>query len=136
MLERQTLVRAFLYLFPVLLGAQNVVTTIAGVDPTFAGDGQPALTVPLGYLNGVATDGAGNIYFTDPLEHLLLRVSPSGILNVIAGNGIAAYSGDGGPATSAAIAAADNPDQYAGAPFADALGGIVVDGQGNIYFAD
>lgn len=119
------------------LAAQSVITTIAGVDATFNGDGQPAANVAIGYVNGVATDSAGNVYFTDPLEHLLLRLSPNHVVSVIAGNGIADYSGDGGPATSAAIAATDNPQNYA--PLIDSLpslGGIAVDQQGNIYFAD
>lgn len=136
MLRNCRLFYALLCFFPVELVAQNVITTIAGIDPSFTGQGQPAVNVPIGYLNGVATDRAGNVYFTDPLEHLVLSVSPAGVLNVVAGNGIAAYSGDGGPATSAAIASADNPDQYVGPPFEDSLGGIVVDPQGNIYFAD
>src|SRR5258708_24961412 len=118
------------------LSAQNVVTTIAGLDPIFDGAGKPAVSVPIGYINGVATDGSGNVYFTDPLEHLVLRVAPDGTLSVVAGNGIAAYSGDGGPATAAAIAATDRPDQYVGPPFEVSLGGIVVDKQGNIYFGD
>ncbi len=123
-------------LFFGLLAAQNVITTVAGIDPAFGGDGQAAVSVPLGYVNGVATDGAGNVYFTDPLEHLVLRVSPGGTLSVIAGNGIAGYSGDGGPATMAAIAATDSPDQYLGVPFEVGLGGIAVDKLGNIYFGD
>ncbi len=118
------------------LAAQNVITTIAGEDPSFTGNGQPAVNVPIGYVNGVAADGAGNVYFTDPLEHLVLRVAMDGTLTVVAGNGIAGYSGDGGPATSAAIAATDHPDQYVGAPFEDSLGGIAADQQGNIYFGD
>src|SRR5258706_3907751 len=118
------------------LSAQNVVTTIAGLDPIFDGVGKPAVSVPIGYINGVATDGSGNVYFTDPLEHLVLRVAPDGTLSVIAGNGIAAYSGDGGPATAAAIAASDSPEQYVGPTFDISLGGIVADNQGNIYFGD
>jgi uncharacterized protein (TIGR03437 family) len=123
-------------LFSSAIEAQNVITTIAGIDPVFNGDGEPAVNVPLGYINGVATDSGGNVYFTDPLEHLVIRVSTDGTLSVIAGNGIAAYSGDGGPAMMAAIAATDSPDQYVGVPFPDALGGIVVDQQGNVYFGD
>src|SRR5579863_2876289 len=123
-------------LFTMAAAAQNVITTIAGGDPSFTGSGQPAVSVPIGYVNGVATDGAGNVYFTDPLEHLVLRVGTDGTLIVVAGNGIADYSGDVGPATSAAIAGTDNPDQYVGAPFEDSLGGIVVDKQGNVYFGD
>jgi uncharacterized protein (TIGR03437 family) len=137
MLSLQTLRGALLMsVLSAALPGQNVITTIAGIDGSFSGNGQPALHVPLGYVNGVATDGAGNVYFTDPLEHLLLRVSVNGNLTVVAGNGIAAYSGDGGPATSAAIAASDNPDQYVGPPFEDSLGGIAIDPQGNIYFGD
>ena len=117
--------------------AQNVITTIAGTDPTFNGSGQIASNVPIGYVNGVATDSAGNVYFTDPLEHLVLKVSGvDGKLSVIAGNGIAGYSGDGGPATSAAIAATDSPIQYSGIGAPTALGGIAVDKQGSVYFAD
>ena len=53
--------RAFLFVaLAGALGAQNVITTIAGEDPSFAGNGQPALNVPIGYVNGVATDSAGN----------------------------------------------------------------------------
>jgi hypothetical protein len=137
MLRGRALCRALLFaLFAEALMAQGVVTTIAGLDPSFDGDGKPAVSVPLGYVNGVATDSSGNLYFTDPLEHLVLQVSPDGTLSVIAGNGIAAYSGDGGPATSAAIAAADSPEQYAGVAFEDGLGGIAVDQQGNVYFGD
>ena len=117
--------------------AQNVVTTITGTDPTFNGSGQIASSVPIGYVNGVATDSAGNVYFTDPLEHLVLKVSGTdGKLSVIAGNGIAGYSGDGGPATSAAIAATDSPIQYSGVSAPTSLGGIAVDKQGTVYFAD
>ncbi len=130
------LAAAAVVLLAAALPAQNIITTIAGIDPSFTGNGQPGLNVPIGYVNGVATDGAGNVYFTDPLEHLVLEVSASGTLTVVAGNGIAGYSGDGGPATSAAIAASDNPDQYVGAPFEDSLGGIVVDKLGNVYFGD
>jgi uncharacterized protein (TIGR03437 family) len=119
------------------LAGQNVITTIAGIDSSFNGDGQIPSTVPIGYINGVATDGAGNVYFTDPLEHLVLRVAPNGILTVIAGNGIAGYSGDGGPATSAAIAATDSPEQYVRLIFSElSLGGIALDQQGNVYFGD
>ena len=125
-------------LFSSSLAAQNVITTIAGVDPTFNGSGQLATNVPIGYVNGVATDGAGNAYFTDPLEHLVLRVAAAdGTLSVVAGNGVAGYSGDGGSATSAAIAAIDTPSQYDGQPGAPmSLGGIVVDKQNNVYFGD
>ncbi len=129
--------------FPLLLAlaaachAQSVITTIAGVDPVFNGSGSPAINVPIGYVNGVTIDGSGNAYFTDPLEHLVLRVSSIGILSVVAGNGIAGYSGDGGPATAAAIAATDLPQQYNPVFVQEvSLGGIALDQQGDVFFGD
>ncbi len=136
-IKNRTLCALSIALVALPLTAQNVITTIAGVDAVFTGDGQPAANVPIGYINGVATDGAGNVYFTDPLEHLLLRVTPNRVVSVIAGNGIAGYSGDGGPATSAAIAANDSPEAYA--PLVNrvaSLGGVAVDQQGDVYFGD
>ncbi|MBZ5603050.1 MAG: hypothetical protein LAO79_12150 [Acidobacteriia bacterium] len=126
----------WVFLLALQVSAQSVVTTIVGVDPQFNGSGQPSVNVSLGYVNGVALDSAGNIYFTDPLDHLVLKVS-NGILTVLAGNGIADYSGDGGPATAAAMAATDAPEQYVPLIVAQvSLGGIAVDAQGNVFFAD
>jgi uncharacterized protein (TIGR03437 family) len=119
------------------IDGQQVITTIAGIDPVFNGSGQSALSVPIGYINGIAVDPTGNIYFTDPLEHLVLRISSSGIVSVVAGNGIAGYSGDGGPATAAAIAATDQPVQYIGVFIQPvSLGGIALDQQGDVFFGD
>lgn len=124
-------------LFALALEAQGVITTIAGVDPTFTGSGQVATNVPIGYVNGVAVDTAGNVYFTDPLEHLVLRVAAAdGTISIVAGNGIAGYSGDGGPATEAAIAATDSPEQYTGVAAPVSLGGVVVDNLGDVFFGD
>ena len=117
--------------------AQNVITTIAGTDTAFNNDGQPALSVPIGSVAGVAVDAAGNTYFTDPAQFVVLQVTPAGILNRVAGNGIAGYSGDGGPATSAALANSQNPvGQLPGYYSRSALGGIAVDKTGTVYFGD
>src|SRR5580693_7036642 len=55
------------------------------------------------------------------VEELEPRLTPSGNINTIAGNGSFGYSGDGGPATSAKLY---NP--Y----------GTAVDSSGNVYIAD
>jgi len=138
MLASRRFYSALLLALPwVAVDAQNVITTIAGVDPVFGGSGQPAPSVPIGYVNGVAVDATGNAYFTDPLEHLVLKVPSSGILSVVAGNGIAGYSGDGGPATAAAIAATDAPDQYIQVFVQEvSLGGVALDQQGDVLFGD
>ena len=76
-------------------------------------------------LNGpfdIAFDRAGNLYFSDTFNHRIRRVeAATGIISTIAGNGDAGYSGDGGPATAAAL----------NEPY-----GVVVDRAGNVYTAD
>jgi sugar lactone lactonase YvrE len=71
---------------------------------------------------GVAIDGSGNIYITDN-GHARVRevLASTGDISTVAGNGVAWYTGDGGPATSAEI--------YS-------TWGIAVDGSGNIYITD
>ena len=65
-------------------------------------------------------DAAGNLYITDSVNHRVRKVS-GGIINTIAGNGEAGFSGDGGAPTKASL----------NHPFA-----TVVDAAGNIYIAD
>jgi hypothetical protein len=40
--------------------AQGIITTSAGTEWVFAGDGKPALDAPLGNINSVALDRSGN----------------------------------------------------------------------------
>ena len=101
--------------------AQNVITTVAGSTWLFRGDGGPATNAPLGQTTGVAVDATGTVYATDAANCLVVKILPSGILRVVAGNGICGYSGDGGPATSAALQG----------PW-----GVAVDAAGNLYIAD
>src|SRR5271156_2839277 len=97
--------RVFAACFPLLCGAginAQVITTVAGTDWIFPGNG-PALSEPLGSLRGVTVDNSGNVYLTDALNNLVARVDSSGNLTVVAGNGLAGYSGDGGPALNASL---------------------------------
>jgi len=86
---------------------------------TFAGHGT------LGYLAnpyGVATDGAGNVFIADTYDGVVQEVlANSGSMVVIAGNYNFDYTGDGGPATDAAL---QGPT------------GVAVDKAGNVYIAD
>jgi gliding motility-associated-like protein len=70
---------------------------------------------------GLALDMAGNLYIADGLNNMILKVNSAGITTIIAGTGIAGYSGDGGPATAAQLYQAS---------------GIAVDNAGNIYICD
>ena len=86
----------------VFVQAQGIITTIAGggqFQVTWIGG--PATNVPLGLIQGVATDSQGNVYASDASNFLVVKVAPSGVLTIVAGNGTAGTGGDGGPATSA-----------------------------------
>jgi hypothetical protein len=100
----------------------GVITTIAGNGVIgYSGDGGPATAATMSHPYGVALDAAGNLYFSDFNNHAVRRVSTSGVITRIAGNGAYGYSGDGGAATAASL-------QYPA--------GLTVDGAGNLYIAD
>ena len=100
-----------------------IITTVAGTgERGFAGDGGPASEAQLNGPFDVGFDPAGNLYFSDTFNHRIRRIDGrTGIITTVAGNGIAGYSGDGGPATAASF----------NEPY-----GIAVDRNGNIYVAD
>lgn len=82
------------------------IETVAGNGGTgwFSGDNGPATSASLNTPVGVAVDGAGNLFITDSWNNRVRRVDfHTGIITTVAGNGAASYSGDGGPATSAAM---------------------------------
>jgi hypothetical protein len=69
----------------------------------------------------VIVDSNGAAVFTDPDNNAVFRTGSDGTLQIVAGNGIRGFSGDGGPAISASLA-----DPAA----------LAVDLSGNIYIAD
>ena len=98
------------------------IYTVAGNGlPGFAGDGDLAVNAELNRPFAIALDNAGNLYIADSGNFRIRRVSPSGVITTIAGNGHSGYSGDGGPATAATL---NYPE------------GVAVDTQGNVYIAD
>ena len=86
-----------------IITEQSIITTVAGVGRVFQGDDGPATSATLGGVRGIAVDPAGNIFVTDGDNNIVVKIAPSGTLTVVAGNGIKAFSGDGGPATSASF---------------------------------
>ena len=96
------------------------INTVAGVGrPT--GDGGAASTALLNQPTGLATDSAGNIFFSDQGAHRIRKIDTAGKVTTVAGTGIRGNTGDGGPALQATI--------YSPA-------GLALDLAGNIYFAD
>ena len=86
----------------------GIVSTVAGNgDRGFSGDGGPATKASLHLYdmrNGIDVDQSGNIYIADAGNYRVRKVDTSGIITTIAGVGTRGYSGDGGPATQAALA--------------------------------
>ena len=80
-----------------------------------------ATTVPLLLPGGLAYDAVGNLYFAETANHVVRRVSPTGVITTVAGNGVQGFGGDGAAATSAML---DSPLALA------------LDAAGNLYIAD
>lgn len=99
----------------------GILTTVAGGRLGFSGDGGPATSAALFQPSGVAADLAGNLYIADTANSRIRKVSADGIITTFAGNGTVGFSGDGGPATSAALS------QFFG---------MVTDPAGNLYLSE
>jgi len=99
------------------------ITTIVGVaDSGYNGDGILAINAKLYLPMSVRVDDTGNVYIADGFNSRVRKVTAAtGIINTIAGNGIAGYSGDGGQATAAKIYWPS---------------GLCLDKKGNLYIAD
>jgi sugar lactone lactonase YvrE len=82
----------------------GIITTMAGDgNYVYLGDGGPATNASLNDPSGVYVDSMMQIYIADSGNSRIRKVDQSGIISTIAGNGTAAYSGDGGPATDASF---------------------------------
>ncbi|HCC57807.1 MAG TPA: hypothetical protein DEQ47_11200, partial [Solibacterales bacterium] len=115
---------AIMWLLPVALTAlatppDYVITTVAGSDNV--GDGGPAAEAFFSALEGVARGPDGSLYLADTGDHRVRRVTPDGVIHTIAGVGAPGYSGDGGPASAAAL----------NAPY-----GLALDAAGRLFIAD
>ena len=81
----------------------GIITTIAGTGVSgFSGDGGPAASARIAEVGDIRLDAAGDLYFGDGTNNRIRKIS-AGIISTFAGNGSTGYTGDGGPATSAAI---------------------------------
>ena len=100
----------------------GVISTVAGSGTAgFSGDGGAATAAQLNRPNGVALDGAGNLYISDGSNHRIRKVDSAGVISTVAGDGTNSYGGDGGAATSAQL---------------DLPSGVALDGAGNLYIVD
>jgi uncharacterized protein (TIGR03437 family) len=101
------------------VGHGNSIQTVAGSNS--AGDGGPAMAALLVQAESVAIDGLGNIYVADAGDNRVRKISRNGIIQTIAGTGVAGFAGDGSAATAARLSH----------PY-----GVALDLSGNLYIAD
>jgi hypothetical protein len=103
--------------------ATGVITTVAGTGTAgVGGDGGAATLAQLRYPEGIAVDGAGNLYIGDTANHRIRKVTAAtGLISTFAGTGTAGFAGEAGLATAARL-------YYPR--------GLSVDGAGNLYIAD
>jgi RHS repeat-associated protein len=103
----------------------GVITTVAGIvagyNWGFSGDGGPATAAKLNQPKAIAVDAQGTLYVGDAGNYRVRKITPDGIISTVAGTGVYANSGDGGPATSAAVTE---------------VHGIAIDAHGALYLAD
>ena len=109
------------------------IYTVAGNGRfEFSGDGSPATAAGLRDPQGVTVDPSGNLVIADSFDNRVRVVAATpgtfygvamttGDIYTVAGNGTAAFAGDGGPATAAELF------------FPNAT---IVDGAGNLVIAD
>ncbi len=102
--------------------ATRILTTIAGTGVRgFSGDNGPAVHASLSFPSAIALDGGSNLFIADSGNHVVRSLDlSSGIISRVAGVGEPGFSGDGGPALNASLAAP---------------GGVAF-GEGNLLIAD
>lgn len=102
-------------------GNGNISTAVGNGSAGYSGDGGAATSAAIAYPQGLAVDGAGNLYISDTLNHVIRKVTTDGTISTVAGTGTPGFSGDNGPATSARLSYPK---------------GVAVDSSGNLYIAD
>jgi uncharacterized protein (TIGR03437 family) len=98
------------------------ISTVTGTGvPGFAGENVSPAGAQVNNPGGAVVDPIGRIYLADTGNSRVRRIDPGGNISTVAGNGNAAYYGDGGPARLAGI---NMPE------------GLALDSGGSLYLAD
>lgn len=105
-----------------MVNQSGIINTIAGTGVgTYSGDGGLATLADINGPVGITVDNSGNVYFADSYNNRIRKISNTGIITTVAGNGVGGFSGDGGLAVNAQI----NYPQ-----------GVAIDASGNIFITD
>jgi uncharacterized protein (TIGR03437 family) len=85
----------------IVAGGKPVIA--CGGDQGFSGDGGPATSAELYLPTGGFVDSSGNLFIADRGNNRIRKVSTSGTITTVAGNGSEGATGDNGPATAAEL---------------------------------
>jgi streptogramin lyase len=101
----------------------GIISTVAGSGKRgYSGDGGPAAQADLNEPYELRFDREGHLFVVEMRNHIVRRVdSKTGRISTVAGTGRAGFSGDGGPATNAAL---NQPHS------------IQLDARGNLFICD
>ena len=85
--------------------AGSILTHVGSGSYGYSGDGGPATSAKMRYLQGIAVDpSTGDLYIADKYNFVIRMVAKStGIITTVAGNGLSGYNGDGMLATSSRL---------------------------------
>jgi hypothetical protein len=81
----------------------GTMTTFAGTDQGFSGDGGPADQAQLDSPRDIALLDDGSLLIADTGNHRVRRVAPDGTITTVAGGNGAGAAGDGDPALTAQV---------------------------------
>jgi sugar lactone lactonase YvrE len=100
----------------------RVIIPVAGNGTAgFSGDGGPATAAELSDPAAVGTGPSGSLYIADRNNNRIRKVDASGVITTVAGDGIAGWFFESGPALNASL---DRPS------------GVALDKNGNLYIVE
>ena len=106
----------------VLKSSSTMITVAGNGKAGYSGDNGPATSATLRFPRDLVFDVAGDLYIGDDVNNVVRKVSKStGKIATVAGNGIAAYSGDNGLAINASL---------------NNIRAVIFDTEGNLYISD
>ena len=116
------------------VSADGTVTMVAGNGKGgYSGDGGAATSAQFSNPSGVAVDSDGDLFIADRINYRIRKVSTSGVVTTVAGNGTGRFLTDCTSANFAPPPADNGP--ATNAQLREPLG-VAVDGDGNLLIAD
>ncbi|MBC7553320.1 MAG: hypothetical protein H7257_05025 [Taibaiella sp.] len=70
------------------VNSAGIISRFAGTTATIgnSGDGGAATTAELNFPTGVSADSSGNVFVADNGNHIVRKISTTGIISTLAGN--------------------------------------------------